>query len=127
MRGTTRRFTAPDDAKHFPKGAEAIIGLTDKPVGLATFEPGWRWSNDMRPIVGTERCPFLHVGYALSGHLHVELPDGGALEVRAGDLFVIPPGHDAWVVGDETCSILDWGGKAREYAEAAAGGAEARR
>ncbi|MDP9222473.1 MAG: cupin domain-containing protein [Actinomycetota bacterium] len=98
------------------------------PVGIATFRPGWRWSNDIRPLTGTDRCEVFHVGYALSGRLHVELADGSTLDIEPGDAFEIHPGHDAWVVGDEPCVILDWGGKACEYArptaKAAGGGGD---
>ena len=117
MRGSTRSFERPDDMTSFPNGSERIVDLDGIPVGLATFEPGWRWSNDLRPIVGTDRCPFVHRGYVVSGQLHVELADGSAIDVGPGQLFGIEPGHDAWVVGDEPCTILDWGGKAREYAQ----------
>jgi len=121
MTGIARSFAQPDDTTTFPNGSEDVIELSGVPVGSATFQPGWRWSNDIRPITGTERCPIHHVGYALSGHLHVELADGGTLDLREGELFDIPPGHDAWVVGDAAVRLLDWGGKAKEYARPAGG------
>jgi hypothetical protein len=92
------------------------VQLAGRPVGLATFQPGWRWSNDLRPLLGTERCPIHHVGYALSGHLHVELGDGSTLDIHPGEVFEIPSGHDAWVVGDEPVRLIDWGGKVRDDA-----------
>jgi class 3 adenylate cyclase len=75
------------------------------------FEPGWRWSEHVKPIVGTESCQVHHLGYAVSGHLHVEMTDGASLEVIGGDAFEIPPGHDAWVVGDEPWVSVDWAGR----------------
>jgi quercetin dioxygenase-like cupin family protein len=98
----------------FPHGAERAVDVYGKPVTLVTFEPGWRWSNDLKPIVGTQHCPLLHTGYMLAGRLHVEPPDGPWFEISPGELFVIEPGHDAWVVGEDQVTFLDWGGKARE-------------
>jgi hypothetical protein len=112
-----RSFEQAEDTTRFPNGHEHVVEVSGTPVGLATFQPGWRWSNDVRPLVGTESCPFHHVGYILSGVLHVEPNDGPALDIRGGDVYEIAPGHDAWVAGDEACVILDWGGKVREYAQ----------
>jgi hypothetical protein len=126
MQGMVRSFEETADVTEFPNGNERVIQVQGMPVGLATFHPGWRWSNDVRPMMGTERCPVLHVGYALSGRLHVELQDGSTLDIAQGDVCEIPPGHDAWVVGDEPFVLLDWGGKFRELAQPAeqsAGGA----
>ena len=120
MTATAQSFDQQGQTTNFPHGHEHVVDLNGENVGLTTFEPGWRWSNDLRPIVGTEQCPFLHKGYMLAGNLHVELHDGATLDLCAGDAFVIPPKHDAWVVGDETVRIIDWGGKAREYAQPAA-------
>jgi hypothetical protein len=117
MDGFARSFERPDDTTRFPNGQEHVVEVSGTPVGQATFQPGWRWSNDVRPLMGTEACPFRHVGYALSGRLHVVTGDGATLDIAAGDLFEIPPSHDAWVVGDEPCALLDWGGKVREYAQ----------
>ena len=120
MTATAQNFAQQGQTTNFPHGHEDVVDLNGQSVGPTTFEPGWRWSNDLRPIVGTELCPFVHQGYMLAGNLHVELQDGATLDLRAGDAFVIPPQHDAWVVGDETVQIIDWGGKAREYAQPAA-------
>ena len=109
MPGIAMRFEGADKVTRFPNGEERVLDLLGSPVGLATFEPGWRWSNDVRPLVGGERCSRLHAGYMLSGRLHVEFEDGSTLDVRSGDLVDIPPGHDAWVVGNEPVVLLDWG------------------
>jgi hypothetical protein len=123
MRGVARSFEETAEVNEFPNGHQRVVQVRGMPVGLATFQPGWRWSNDLRPMMGTDRCPVLHVGYALSGRLHVELEDGSTLDVAQGDVCEIPPGHDAWVVGDEPFVLLDWGGRVREYAQPAAGSA----
>ena len=85
-------------------------------VGRAVFEPGWRWSNDVKPLVGTTSCQVAHTGYVLSGHMHVVMDDGSEGDAGPGDALVISPGHDAWIVGDEACVMLDWSGSA-DYAK----------
>jgi hypothetical protein len=117
MEGATRSFARPDTSTKFPNGHQNIVEVAGEPVGLATFEPGWRWSNDVRPLIGTDRCPVHHVGYTLSGRLHIEFAGGGTLDLAPGDVFDIPGGHDAWVVGEEPWVALDWGGQVREYAK----------
>jgi hypothetical protein len=119
MQASARSFEQPDDTTRFPNGHEDIVDVRGRVVGLATFGPGWRWSNDVRPLVGTDSCPLVRVGYMLSGRLHVQMGDGSTLDLEPGEVFEIPPGHDAWVVGDDPCRLLDWGGKAREYARTA--------
>lgn len=81
-----------------------------------TFEPGWRWSTDVAPLAGTESCQIRHLGYVVSGRMHVTTEDGGEAELGAGELFDLAPGHDAWVVGDETCVMLDMSPDATHYA-----------
>ena len=114
-----KAFAEPEETKVFPNGQEAVITVSGKPIGLATFQPGWRWSNDVRPIAGTELCQAHHKGYLVSGRLHAEMPDGSSIDAGPGDVFEIPPGHDGWVVGDEPCVMLDWGERVREYAKPA--------
>lgn len=108
----------PDERRDFPGGHLDMVTLGGKPVGRATFEPGWRWSESVKPIAGTESCEFFHSGYLLSGRMHVRMNDGTELEVGPGDAVVIPPGHDAWIVGDATCVMIDFGGDAADYAKA---------
>jgi len=119
MSGFARSFNQPEDTTQFPNGEEHIVQVAGTPIGLATFRPGWRWSNDVRPMMGTDRCPIHHVGYALTGHLHVEFADGSTLDAGPGDVFDIPSEHDAWVVGEEPFTMIDWGGKARDFAKPA--------
>lgn len=104
-----RSFASPDRTVPFAHGSLEVVNVPGGSVGFMTMHPGWRWSNDLRAIVGTDTCHTRHVGYCLAGQLHVELDDGATFDITAGELFVIPPGHDAWVVGDATCTILDWG------------------
>ena len=85
-----------------------LIELDETAVGRFIFEPGWRWSTDVAPIVGTRSCQNRHVGYVISGLLHVAAEDGTNLEIRAGDAYEIPPGHDAWVVGDEAWDTVEF-------------------
>jgi hypothetical protein len=119
MEPFARKFEDGGEPTRFPNGQEHLLEVAGTKVGLATFQPGWRWSNDIRPIVGTDSCQMLHVGYAVAGRFHVETDDGRTLDIGPGEALVIPPGHDAWVVGDEPFVLLDWGGKASEYARSA--------
>ncbi|MDQ3880992.1 MAG: hypothetical protein M3295_07965 [Chloroflexota bacterium] len=108
MRLQRRRFADAKDVRSFPHGHVEVVELDDVVVGRMTYEPGWRWSVDVRPIAGTDRCQFHHLGVTLSGRIRVEMPDGTELEIGPGDVFEIPPGHDAWVVGDEAWVSVDF-------------------
>ena len=103
-----KRFSEPANVRTFPRGRVDVIELDDVVVGRMTYEPGWRWSTEVKPIAGTELCEFHHVGLTLSGWLRVGMPDGTELELGPGDVFEIPPGHDAWVVGDVPWVSVDW-------------------
>jgi class 3 adenylate cyclase len=108
MRLQRRRFTEPSDVRTMPRGRIEVVELDDTVVGRMTYEPGWRWSVDVRPIAGTDTFQYHHVGMPLTGVLRVQLPDGTELEIGPGDVFEIPPGHDAWVVGDEPWISVDF-------------------
>lgn len=98
-----------DGAKHeFSHGLAQFVTLGDATVARGVYEPGWRWSVDMPELAGTPTCRLHHLGYAISGALHVETDDGQAIEVQPGSVYEIPPGHDAWVVGDEPFVTIDW-------------------
>lgn len=108
MRLQRRRFSEPSDVRTFPKGRVEVVELDDTVVGRMIYEPGWRWSVDVRPLAGTDSCQYHHLGLAASGRLRVQMPDGTELEIGPGDVFEIPPGHDAWVVGDEAWVSVDF-------------------
>jgi class 3 adenylate cyclase len=106
-----KRFDHPDEVRTVEKSRIELVELGELAIGRAVFEPGWRWSEHVKPIVGTESCQVHHIGYVVSGHLHIEMSDGASLEVMGGDAFEIPPGHDAWVVGNEPWVSVDWAGR----------------
>jgi hypothetical protein len=107
---TRKSFTTPDEIRPFEaRGHLEVIDL-DGIIGRAFFEPGWRWSNDVKPIAGTDSCMAAHVGYIVSGSMRVVMDDGDAADFGPGDLMSCPPGHDAWVLGEETCVVVDWTG-----------------
>ena len=108
MRLQRRRFSDSTDVRTFPHGKIEVIELDDSVVGRMSYEPGWRWSTDIKPIAGTETCQYHHFGISTSGVLRVQMPDGTELEINPGDVFEIPPGHDAWVVGDEPWVSIDF-------------------
>jgi class 3 adenylate cyclase len=110
-----KSFDKPDEVRPFPLGSTEIFEMDDFVIGKMTMEPGWRWTKDVRPIAGTERCMYHHLGYCLTGTLQIELEDGTTGAIRAGDMFELPPGHDAWVEGDEPWVSVDFRG-ARSYA-----------
>lgn len=108
----SRNFAAADECRTFDKGRIETVTLGGATVGRAMFEPGWRWSECVKPIVGTESCEVAHLGYVVSGRMHVVMDDGTEGDAGPGDLFDIAPGHDAWIVGDEPCVIIDFQGAA---------------
>ncbi len=107
----------PDDTRTFSNGVAEMVTVGSTMLGRATFQPGWRWSNDVKPIVGTERCMILHKGYCVSGAMVIQAEDGTETRLGAGDAYVIEPGHDAWVVGDEVYVGLDFSEQMAEYAK----------
>jgi class 3 adenylate cyclase len=105
-----RSFDEGDERRAFSGGFLDLIANGAMTFGRETLDPGWKWSKDVRPIAGTERCEYHHVGYQVSGRWIVEDRDGTQIEVRPGDIFDTPPGHDAWVVGEEPCVTIDFQG-----------------
>jgi class 3 adenylate cyclase len=105
-----RSFDAPDITRDFANGFLDLINVGPLTFGRETLEPGWRWSVDVKPLAGTDLCEFHHVGYQVSGRWVCEDGDGTRVEIGPGDIFDTPPGHDAWVVGDERCVTLDFQG-----------------
>jgi len=111
---------SPEETRSFAegKGKLELVNLAAGAVGRATFEPGWRWSEHVKPIAGTDSCQAPHLGYYVSGRMKVVMDDGSEEEFAPGDFAIIPPGHDAWIVGDEPCVVIDWQGFA-DYAKPA--------
>ncbi len=111
-----RSFGASDDVREFPNGRAEILRVGDTEIGRLTLQPGWRWSNDVKPIAGTDSCEAPHFQYHLSGRLMIRMDDGTEMTAVAGDVTSLPAGHDAWVVGDEPVVVVDWFG-ASNYAK----------
>jgi class 3 adenylate cyclase len=103
-----KSFTSPDEVRTFPKGHAEVVSLEEATVGRSHWSPGWRWSNDLAPIMGTRSCQVHHLGHSVSGVLHVVTDDGQAMDIPPDSIFEIPPGHDAWVVGDEPWVTVEW-------------------
>ncbi len=101
-----KRFEKPDETTSPPKSKVEIVRVSDFTLTRITYMPGWKWSNDIRPIAGTNSCQKHHVGYCLSGHIAGKLDDGSNWEIASGDVFDIPPGHDAWVIGNEPTVLM---------------------
>jgi hypothetical protein len=108
-------FDRPDEVRGFPHGRAEILKVAGREVGRLTFQPGWRWSNDVRPIAGTDSCHAPHVQYHVQGRLGIRMDDGTEFVAGPGDVTSLPSGHDAWVVGDEPAVVVDWFG-ATDYA-----------
>ena len=106
----TRNIAKPHETRPFrANGHMDVVTLGDFTLGRGVFEPGWRWSEDVKPIAGTDSCQVRHTGLCLSGQMTVKFDDGSEVNVGPGDVVLLEPGHDAWVVGDEACIMLDTG------------------
>src|SRR5690606_748548 len=101
-------FAAPEEVRRFDRGRLELMNLGGGELGRAVPEPGWRWSTCVKPIAGTELCMFPHFGYVESGALRIRMADGTELDAEAGQVLRVPPGHDAWVLGDEPVVLVDW-------------------
>ena len=106
-----KRFDRPDEVRELENARIELVELGELAVGRAIFQPGWRWSEHVQPIAGTPSCEVHHIGFVVSGHMHVEMDDGAGADLVGGDIFEIPPGHDAWVVGDEPWVSIDYAGR----------------
>ena len=96
-----KRFDAPDDVRAFELGRFELVTLGGMTIGRASYQPGWKWSVHVGAALGKASCDVEHVGMVVSGCATAAMDDGRVIEMRAGDIFYIPPGHDSWVVGDE--------------------------
>jgi hypothetical protein len=105
-----KSFGKPDEVREFPKGRLELITFGGATVGRAVFEPGWRWSTSLQPLAKTASCEAPHFQYHVSGVLKVRMDDGTEFTCRAGDVSMLPSGHDAWTVGDEPAVVVDFQG-----------------
>ncbi len=105
-----KSFGKADEVRTFPKGKAELVTVGGATVGRATLEPGWKWSTSVKPIAKTESCEAPHFQYQLSGILHIVMDDGSEFDSRAGDVTLLPIGHDAWVVGNEPVVLVDFQG-----------------
>jgi mannose-6-phosphate isomerase-like protein (cupin superfamily) len=110
-----RNFSEPDEIRNPDKGKLEIVTLDGVTFARVTAQPGWKWSTSVKPLVNTQSCEVSHLGYIVSGHMHVMMDDGSEEEFGPGDIFKIPSGHDAWVMGNEPLVAIDIGGLG-EYA-----------
>jgi hypothetical protein len=110
-----RGFVTADEVREFPNGRAEILKVGGSEIGRLVFQPGWRWSNDVKPIAGTSSCTAPHFQYHVSGRLAVRMDDGTEFVAEPGDVTSLPSGHDAWVVGEEPVVVVDWFG-ASNYA-----------
>ncbi len=102
-----KNFGKPDEVRNFPKGKVEIVNVGGKMIGRATFAPGWKWSESVKNIAHTESCEAPHFQYHVSGVLKVKMDSGEEYEFHPGDISMLTPGHDAWVLGDEPVVVVD--------------------
>jgi hypothetical protein len=100
-------FTKPHEVREFPKGRLELVTMNGVTFGKATFQPGWRWSQHVRPIAGTNSCQAAHLGVQLSGNMHIVMDNGTEMDLGPGQVVNIPPGHDGWVVGNDPVVFID--------------------
>ena len=105
-----KNFGKPDEVRQFPKGKVELIKIGEATVGRAVLEPGWRWATSVKPIAKTKSCQAPHFQYQISGVIRVRMDDGTEFDCKPGDVTLIPPGHDAWVVGNEPAVVVDFQG-----------------
>jgi hypothetical protein len=113
-----KSFTHPDEVRKFDKGQLDLVTLGGVTFGRGIFQPGWRWSTSVKPLVKTDSCQAPHLQYHISGRVHIVMDDGSEAEFGPGDVSLLPPGHDAWVVGDEPVVVIDISGMV-DYAKPA--------
>lgn len=117
----SKRFEEPDEVVSSPNLVGQIVALGETYLARYIYQPGWRWSTDVKPEVGTPSCQYHHQGVVLSGRMHVTTDDGSQRTVGPGEAFDIPPGHDAWVIGGEPCDSFEFRG-ARGWGSATGAG-----
>jgi uncharacterized protein YjlB len=105
-----KSFRTPDEVREFPNGRLELTNIGGATIGRAIFEPGWRWATSVQPIAKTSSCEAPHLQYHVAGVLRIRMDDGTEFDCRAGDVSLLPSGHDAWVIGDETVIVVDFQG-----------------
>ncbi len=103
-----KSFGTPDETRSFEFGEARQLKIGGADIGLLTFQPGWRWTEHIKPFAGTDLCEQPHFMYHISGTLRALMADGSEFDIQAGDVALLPPGHDAWVVGNEPVIAIDW-------------------
>jgi len=115
-----KSFNTPDEVRTFDKGQLELVKIGGAVVGRAVLQPGWRWSESVKPLVKTQWCEAPHFQYHVSGTLKIRMADGTEKDCKAGDVSLLPIGHDAWVIGNEPVIIVDFQGMV-DYAKKSAG------
>ncbi len=116
QRAEVADLARPTETRPFDRGKMEVVEIGGGTIGRLTLEPGWRWSVHVKPLGGTEWCEAPHFQYHVTGTLHVLMADGSEFDLTPGQISFLPAGHDAWVVGDETVTVVDWNG-ATQYAQ----------
>jgi hypothetical protein len=111
-----KSFARPDETRTFERGQVDLVDIGGTQIGRLTLHPGWRWSEHVKPIAGTDLCQAPHFQYHVQGTLRIRMADGTELDGHPGDVTTLPEGHDAWVIGDEPVVLVDWWG-ASDYAK----------
>jgi hypothetical protein len=109
-------FGSPSETRTFEHGKVDLLQIGGSTIGRLTLEPGWRWSQHVKPIAGTDWCEAPHFQYHVAGRLHIQMTDGTEFDAVPGDVTALPSGHDAWVVGNDPVVVVDWWG-ASNYAK----------
>lgn len=108
----SKNMSSPDEIRSLPKTKVEVVKVGEHTVMRTTFEPGWKWSECVKPAAGTPSCQVHHVIYTISGRMNIRMDDGTQKEIGPGEIAVVPPGHDAWVIGNEPCIGIDFTGGA---------------
>ncbi len=111
-----KNFASPDETRTFENGVVDLVSIGGSEIGRLTLQPGWRWSEHVKQIAGTDLCEAPHFQFHVQGTLRIQMADGSEFDATAGDVTAIPHGHDAWVIGDEPVIVVDWWG-ASNYAK----------
>ena len=125
QRMEVKGFGAPEEVRTFEKGRVELVKVGGAAIGRAIFEPGWKWSTCVKPLANTKSCEGAHFGYQISGTMRIRMDDGTEQECKGGEVALVPPGHDAWVVGNEPVVIIDFQGMA-DYAKSASAATSAK-